>query len=194
MSTEAWKALADDRTRTGEPLPLEPDGPFDDMWELLTVEQQQAVASGRITLEELVEHITASHDAELCPRCAAAPVSPKYHFLGLCVPCARKAATDAYRETVAELEAQREANRWKKLVQRRRDELDPGRQRRPGPNSKRAADYGMSSMIASDEPLPLAFCLDCGATIRQHDADQTRCARCEEQCEERREARGSGSR
>lgn len=48
----AWKALSDE-------CPDEPDGPLDDLWDGLTIAQQQQVASGRITLEALLEEITA---------------------------------------------------------------------------------------------------------------------------------------
>ena len=116
----AWQALRDDRSSTGEPLPPDPDGPLDDLWPHLTVAQQQLIASGRTTIEELLERVTAAENAELCPWCAGAPVSPIYRRLGLCVTCGRRALNGALEEVLCEVEAQREANRLKTATKRAR--------------------------------------------------------------------------
>lgn len=120
MANAAWAALRDDVNAKGEPLPPDPDGPLDDLWPHMTVAQQQLVASGRVTVEQLLERVTAAENAELCPRCAGAPVSPVYRRLGLCVTCARRAMNLALEEALLEIEAQREANRLKTAVKRAR--------------------------------------------------------------------------
>ena len=115
-----WQALRDDVNAKGTELPPDPDGPLDDLWPHLSVQQQCLVASGKVTFEELVDRITAAENAELCPRCTTAPVSPAYQRLGLCVACARKELNEALDETLIEIEAQREANRLKTGVKRAR--------------------------------------------------------------------------
>lgn len=118
----AWRALRDDANAAGDPLPPDPGGPWDDLWPLLSVAQQQLVASGRVTLEDLVDRITASGSAELCPRCAAAPISPMYSRFGLCAACARREMSAALNEVLVEVEAQREADVLKQRVHRARED------------------------------------------------------------------------
>lgn len=124
MSTPEWRALSDDHNAAGKPLPAEPGGPWDDLWPHLSVVQQQLVASGRVTFEELLERVTAAADAELCPRCARHPVSAQYGRLGLCAPCARAAMIDAANETLAEIAAGRESAKVRQQVRRAR--IDAG--------------------------------------------------------------------
>ena len=90
------------------------------MWPHLTVAQQQLVASGRVTLESLLERVTAAENTDLCPRCAGAPVSTAYSRLGLCLACGRRALNAALEETLTEIEAVREANRIKTRTKRAR--------------------------------------------------------------------------
>ena len=115
-----WRALRDDANSKGDELPPDPDGPLDDLWPHMTVAQQQLVASGRVTIEELLERVTAAENAELCPRCAGAPVSPIYRRLGLCVACGRRALNLALEEVLTEIDAQRECNRLKTATKRAR--------------------------------------------------------------------------
>lgn len=116
----AWQALRDDRSSTGEPLPPDPDGPLDDLWPHLSVAQQQLIASGRTTIEELLDRITAAENSELCPRCAGAPVSAVYRRLGLCVTCGRRALNGALEEVLSEIDARREADVLKQRIHRAR--------------------------------------------------------------------------
>jgi len=115
-----WRALRDDANSKGDPLPGDPDGPLDDLWPHLSVQQQCLVASGKVTFEELVDRITAAENRELCPRCTTAPVSPAYQRLGLCVACARKAMNAALDEVLLEIAAEREGNRIKTATKRAR--------------------------------------------------------------------------
>lgn len=115
-----WRSLSDTQTSNGKPVPPEPDGPLDDLWPHLSVEQQQLVASGHITFEDLIERITASANAELCPRCAMHPISKQYSRLGLCATCARNAMVDAANETLAEIEAMRDSQAARQRVHRAR--------------------------------------------------------------------------
>ena len=108
-----WRALSDE-------CPPEPDGPLDELWSLLTVAQQQAVASGRIDLEGLLDAITSSSDLELCPRCASDYV-PASSQLGLCRACARRAANEALEAMLAAVDAQREADMLKQRIHRARE-------------------------------------------------------------------------
>jgi len=112
------------------------DRDADELFELLSVSQQQAVARGDVDLMDLLERVTRSAEAELCPRCASRTVSAQYGRLGLCAVCARKAMTEAFEERISELEARRDADRLKKQIQRLRDELEPDRSRRGGPSVK----------------------------------------------------------
>lgn len=123
MPTAEWSELHDHHNAKGEPLPPEPDGPLDDLWSDLTVAQQQLVASGRITLEELVDRVTAASNAELCPRCCRDTISPVFVKLGLCAACARKARNEALEAKLSELDAQREADMLKQRLHRARVEL-----------------------------------------------------------------------
>jgi len=116
----AWAKLRDDTNAKGDPLPGDPDGPLDDLWPHLSVQQQCLVASGKVTFEELVDRITAAENRELCPRCTTAPVSPAYQRLGLCVACARKAMNAALDEVLLEIAAEREGNRIKTATKRAR--------------------------------------------------------------------------
>lgn len=101
-----------------------------ELMELLPAPMQQAVARGDVELAALLEYVTSSRTAELCPRCVARPVSDRYKKLGLCAPCARTAMNEAFLETIATLEAKRDGARKRKQVQRLRDEIDPERTRR----------------------------------------------------------------
>jgi hypothetical protein len=118
---DRWVALSDDNTATGKPVPAAPGGEYDDVWELLTVPQQQAVARGDVSLEYLVELVTAATGAELCPSCCTRPVAGRYAAgFGLCDVCARKAMSEAFRDAIAALDAQREAAMLKQRLHRAR--------------------------------------------------------------------------
>jgi len=108
----AWKSLSDE-------CPDEPDGPLDELWSLLTVAQQQSVASGRIDLEDLLDAITNSGDLELCQRCASDYVPPDSR-LGVCHACARRIANERLEGKLREIDAQREAVVLKQRVHRAR--------------------------------------------------------------------------
>lgn len=100
---------------------LSPDE-YAELFECLTVEQQQACARGEVDLAALVDLITSARGAELCPRCCKRPI--RASRLDLCDVCTRKALTEACAERIAEVEAQREANLWKKRLQRAREAAD----------------------------------------------------------------------
>ena len=121
MANAAWAALSDDTTASGAPLPLTPHGPYDDLWELLPAAAQQAIARGDVTLEDLLERVTSSEGADLCPRCATRPI--RHSRLGLCTACAFRALADAHNEAYAELEAQREYDVSKQRLKRLREEM-----------------------------------------------------------------------
>ena len=128
MANDAWAALRNDATSSGAALPPEPHGAYDDLWRLLSVEAQQSVARGDVTLEELLERVTSAEGSELCPHCAKRPVrNPR---VGLCNACATTALADAHNEAIRELEATRAYNTAKQRLKRLREELDvpaPGR-------------------------------------------------------------------
>ena len=112
---EAWKALSDE-------CPDEPDGPLDELWSLLTVKQQQAVASGRIDLADLLEAVTTTSDLELCVRCACDYV-PSDSRLGVCPACARRIANERLEGKLRAIDAKREADVLKQRTHRARVEL-----------------------------------------------------------------------
>lgn len=157
------------------------------LFEFLPVSLQQKVARGEIDLDELLEIMTRPGE-ELCPECVERTVDPKSP-LGWCRVCTQQRSTEAAWQAVAELEAQRDNNVAKKRKQRLRDELEPDRKRRPGPNSKTAEDYGRASVIGSDEVTVITYCASCGEAFRQHNPDQMRCPACEEIAARRAEAR-----
>lgn len=197
MANDAWKALSDDHNSKGEPLPPEPDGPLDDLWEHLTIKQQQLVASGRVTLEELVERVTAAENADLCPRCAAAPVSRTYRRLGLCVSCARQAMTAALDETLLEIEAQREADRIKQRIHRGRESAGLPLPRSGGTSKRHvrpASEYGRAHVPATEIPVgtPLHECRVCGFTWHGTAAEDGLCVECRERAERRETAQAHG--
>lgn len=119
VPTAEWGELHDHHNSKGEPLPPEPDGPLDELWSLLTVKQQQAVASGRIDLEELLEVLTTTNDLELCSRCSVDYV-PKDSRLGVCPACARRIANERLEGKLREIDAGREANVLKTATRRAR--------------------------------------------------------------------------
>lgn len=121
---QAWRDLRDDVNAKGEPLPADPNDWLDELWAGLSVQQQQLVATGRITLESLIERITAAVDADLCPRCGCDVISPAYPGFGLCLRCVRSEMNAAFEQTLAEIDAQREADRLKQQVHRAR--IDAG--------------------------------------------------------------------
>jgi len=121
VANAAWAALRDDATSSGAPLPEEPHGAYDDLWELLPVDAQQSIARGDVTLEELLERVTSAEGSELCPHCAKRPV--RNRWTGLCTACSVAALTDAHNEAMAELEATREYNVAKTRLKRLRQEL-----------------------------------------------------------------------
>lgn len=92
---------------------------YDDLWEMLTVEQQQAVARGDVSLEELLELATTAAGAEVCPICCTRPVRVKSS--GWCRPCTTRALNDAFHERIAMVEAYRERTLLKKNLQRARE-------------------------------------------------------------------------
>lgn len=98
----------------------------DELFEHLSVPLQQAVARGDVDLDGLLEEITGTTDAELCPWCARRPVTTQS---GLCLPCHRRRLNEALSDRLAALEAQREANVLKTRVRRERDILEPNRVR-----------------------------------------------------------------
>lgn len=148
---------------------------YDAYFELLTVPQQQAIARGDVTIEELLERVTSDTEAELCPRCARASVSPRYARVGLCSACAVAAMADAHQEKVYELEAERERTNLKKRVQRLRDEIDPDRPRRPGPRAPSSADAGRV-WITTAWPMCVQ-CDACGRSFTPRDGTAT-CPSC----------------
>ncbi|MCK8113972.1 hypothetical protein [Anaerosoma tenue] len=94
---------------------------YDELFGLLPVEAQQTIARGDVTLEDLLERVTSSEGAELCPHCARRPI--RHPRLGLCTACARRSLADAHNEAYAELEAQREYDVAKQRLKRVREEL-----------------------------------------------------------------------
>lgn len=122
---EKWRALRDDVTADGRPV--ETTDPLD-VWHLLTPEQQQHIARGDFTLDDLLERIVGAQGAETCPRCCERPITVLQ--TGLCKPCHRAAMTEAQRLVMAELIRQKDSVMVKKQVQRLRDEIDPDRPRR----------------------------------------------------------------
>lgn len=180
MATAEWAELRDHHNSKGEPLPPEPDGPLDELFALLTVAQQQAVASGRIDLEDLLDAITTSGDLELCPRCVSDYVPPRSK-LGLCRACARRAANEALEAMLAAVDAQREADMLKQRVHRAREAAGL-----PLPRSDR-------TFPASDAPVHRE-CPTCGALVPDHGADGP-CVECELRAERRaRAASDTGAR
>lgn len=180
VPTAEWGELHDHHNSKGEPLPPEPDGPLDELWSLLTVKQQQAVASGRIDLEELLESITTTNDLELCSRCSVDYV-PKDSRLGVCHACARRIANERLEGKLREIDAQREADVAKQRVHRRRVELGL-----PLPRSDR-------TYPTSDAPVHRE-CPICGTLVPDHGADGP-CVECELRAERRaRAASDTGAR
>lgn len=98
----------------------------DELFGHLSVPLQQAVARGDVDLDGIIEQITDSAGAELCPWCARRPVST---VSGLCHTCHRRRLNEAMAERLASLEAEREANVLKTRVRRERDILEPNRVR-----------------------------------------------------------------
>jgi len=183
MSSEAWRNLRDDRNSRGEPLmPFEPSE-YDDLWESLTVEQQQVVARGVITLEELVETITSAADAELCPRCCCRPVKPMSRF-GLCETCHRAALNEALQAKLANVELQKTANVLKTRIRRERIAGNLPRPRTP--RIVATVDAAGRSWEPSDSPVH-DTCSACSAPFVPHAADERECLPCRER-RERREA------
>lgn len=88
------------------------------------------------------------------------------------------------RERMTELELTRERNAIKARIKRTRDELDPDRPRRQTRRaaSKRAADYGLISIFASDHPDTIE-CGVCGRRMGAHGRDV--CDECEQRLETR---------
>lgn len=169
MANAAWKALRDDVNAKGEPL-QEPVGPLDDLWSCLTVKQQQAVACGRIDLEELLEAITAATDAELCPVCSTDYVPPTSR-LGVCPACARRIANERLEAKLRTVDAQREADVLKQRIHRSR--VAGGL---PLPRSDR-------NHPTSDAPVHRE-CPTCGALVPDR-GDTGPCSACDERQERR---------
>lgn len=163
---------------------------YDDLFELLTVTQQQAVARGDIKLEDLLERITDSTQLELCPRCCKGTVSQKYERFGLCEACVRIEVTAAHRAKVYELEAERDNARQRKIVQRLRDEIDPNRPRRSRVSLKSAADYGRLGLQPTEAPDTERCCV-CGQVFVPHGEGST-CPPCLERAERRDAMRSVG--
>lgn len=156
---------------------------YEDLFELLTTAQQQAVARGDVGLEELLEIVTrpVNVDDELCPRCSSRPIGNDH---GLCDVCWRRELNHRLEDKLAEVAAQRDADRIKQETCRHRRVLGTNPRRR-APNEKTSEDYGGKSLITTDEGLPLVACTACGETFRQHDAEQTTCFPCQERAAER---------
>jgi hypothetical protein len=96
----------------------------DDLFELLPVSLQQAVARGDVDLDELLDRVTRP-GAEICPHCGVNEIDPNTQAgrRGICVPCVRRRFTDAANERLANLEALRENNAAKTAVKRARIEI-----------------------------------------------------------------------
>ena len=90
----------------------------DDLFELLPIPLQQAVARGDVGLEALLERVTRPGGGPLCPWCGHREIDPDTAAgrSGLCTPCAKRRYADRYREILADLEATREVNRLKTAV------------------------------------------------------------------------------
>lgn len=158
-----------------------------DLFECLTVAQQQAVARHEIDLEDLLERLTAtSTSEELCPKCACRFIG-KNRF-GWCDVCMRRQLSTAFRDELSTLDARREADALKQQVcrDRRKYGINP---RLNAPSVKTSEDYGGRSTTTSDEPLPLAVCQLCGEPFRQHDDEQAVCFACVALAAERDELR-----
>jgi len=153
---------------------------YEDLFAELDVKQQQMVARGEVDLEELLDQLTLSYSAELCPRCAVnhlVPGTPAY-ARGICPACLLRHLRDRQQERLVELEALREYNAAKKAVQRVKDDIDPNRVRRPGPKSKKASDYGRTDLVTSGESRPLTRCERCGRTMVEHNHGHAICVFC----------------
>jgi hypothetical protein len=140
----------------------------EELFEVLPVSLQTSVARGDVSLLELLEALTSSQNAELCPWCGCRPVALN-HF-GLCAVCSRKRLTEIQEERLVALDAHREANRVKTAIKRSRRRLfsaeECGRLAPPGTNSP-----------------PMRSCEVCGRAF--HDRGETVCVRCEELDEKR---------
>lgn len=112
------------------------------LWELLPVPAQQAVARGDVTIADLLERMTAASRSELCPRCCVRPVSVHHRHIGWCATCAKKLALAASEERYAELKAADKVNAAKMRLNRLRDALEPGRERHAGPGARAARARG----------------------------------------------------
>lgn len=94
---------------------------LDDLFESLSVPQQQAVARGDLSLEALLDYIKGATGAELCPRCAVRPIAARSN--GLCSVCHKHALTEATDAVYAELVASREHAAARQRLKRKREEL-----------------------------------------------------------------------
>jgi hypothetical protein len=124
---DRWQALSDE---PGDLVPFEP-GPFDDLWDLLSVRQQQLVARGELSLEQLVDRVTSEPDDDLCPRCCVRVITrPR---LRLCDTCLKRGFRDAHLLLASDAEALAATVMAKKHSQRARDLADPDRPRGHAP-------------------------------------------------------------
>lgn len=133
---------------------------------------EEDVVAGRVSLVEVVEAALSDleEEPELCPRCAARPVSQSpgsSRTRGVCYVCILRHLSDMQRETVATLEAQREYAQLRKETQRLRDELDPGR--------PRSREYNRS-VLPSTSPI-MQECATCGRPFPPH-GESFECAEC----------------
>lgn len=128
----AWRKLSPTRTRDGRPVPSLTEAEYADLWETLSVEQQQLVARGDLSLEGLLDALTSARGAELCPVCCTRPI--QIVKTGLCRPCHRAALTDAQNAILAEIFEERRAATVKQQLHRAREAAGI-----PLPRSRRSA-------------------------------------------------------
>lgn len=92
-----------------------------ELFELLPVRTQQAVARGEVSLADLLERVTKVSESELCPRCALQPVAVRR--TGLCIACHKRAMAEAHNEAYRELAATCEYDAAKQRLRRLRRDL-----------------------------------------------------------------------